>query len=378
MTNFAGGTDADRVAGQAVAGQSVPVQSAATPSDQPSVERLASMGPAELDRLGTQLDHTEVVVLSVGPPPGSIAEKRAERQVAICFTLATVFALAFVVVFWGAGWFLPDWEYRIDGSAFGSLFTPLLGLTMGGALAFLGIGIVLWAKKLMPHEVAIQERHGGASPPLDARTAGGTILAGFQRTGAVRHKMARRSLFGAGGALGLLALMPLGGLIKNPSRGDELMKTSWSKGVRLLRDDGTPVRPSDMQPGSLETVFPAVEGGNRQADAATMLIRLRREQVEAVEAPSGQEDFAWEDYLAFSKICTHAGCPVSLYEQETGRILCPCHQSQFDVTRGATPTFGPAARALPQLPIEIDDEGFFVARSDYPEPVGPSFWNRET
>lgn len=368
MTNFAGGSDADRVAQRA----------SAHPPEHPSEEQLAAMSHAELDILGARLDHTEVVVLSDGPAPGSIAEKRAEQQVALCFGLATVFALAFVVVFWGAGWFLPDWEYEIGGSAFGALFTPLLGLTMGGALLFLGIGIVLWAKKLMPHEVATQERHGGPSDPLDARTAGGTIMAGFQRTGAVRHKIVRRSLLGAGGALGLLAVMPLGGLIKNPSRGDELMHTSWRDGMRLLRDDGTPIRPSDMQPGSLETVFPAVQGGNRQADAATMLIRLRREQVETVEAPAGQEDFAWEDYLAFSKICTHAGCPVSLYEQETGRILCPCHQSQFDVTRGATPTFGPAARPLPQLPIEVDEEGFFVARSDYPEPVGPSFWNRET
>ena len=367
MSNHRAGPDAEHSAGQPPAQQ---------PS--PGVDELAMMSHAELERLGVGLDDTEVQVLSLPPPPGSIAERRAERQVALCFGLATVFAFAFVIVFWGAGWFLPDWEYRVDGSLFGALFTPLLGLTMGGALLFLGIGLVLWVKKLMPHEVATQQRHDGASAPIDARTAGGTIMAGFERTGFTRHRIVRRSLLGAGGALGLLALMPLGGLIKNPGRDDGLMKTSWGEGIRLLRDDGTPVRPSDMQPGSLETVFPAVEGGNRQADAATMLIRLRREQVEQIEATPGQEDFGFQDYLAFSKICTHAGCPVSLYEQETGRILCPCHQSQFDVTRGASPAFGPAARALPQLPIEVDDEGFFVARSDYPEPVGPSFWNRET
>lgn len=344
----------------------------------PVTEQLAAMSHTELDRLGARLDDTEITVLSDPPRPGSIAEKRAVRQVSLFFTLATVFAFAFVIVFWGAGWFLPDWEYRVDGAVFGALFTPLLGLTMGGSLLFFGIGIVLWAKKLMPHEVATQQRHGGASDPIDAQTAGGTVMAGFQRTGLARHNAVRRSLLGAGGALGLLALMPLGGLIKNPGRGDELMRTSWRDGMRLVRDDGTPIRPGDMQPGSLETVFPAVEGGNREADAATMLIRLRREQVATVEAPEGQEDFGFEDFLAFSKICTHAGCPVSLYEQETGRILCPCHQSQFDVTRGASPAFGPAARPLPQLPIDLDEEGFFIARSDYPEPVGPSFWNRET
>jgi len=347
------------------------------PHPAPNRDELAAMSHADLDNLGARLDDTEVVVLSEAPPAGSIAEKRAERQVALSFGLATAFALAFVIVFWGAGWFLPDWEYEIGGSAFGALFTPLLGLTMGGALLFFGVGIVLWVKKLMPHEVATQQRHDGASDPVDARTAGGTIMAGFERTGFTRHKIVRRSLLGAGGALGLLAVMPLGGLIKNPGRGDELAKTSWADGIRLVRDDGTPIRPADMLPGSLETVFPAVEGGNRQADAATMLIRLRREQVDELRLPPGREGFVYQDFIAYSKICTHAGCPVSLYEQETGRVLCPCHQSQFIVTLGAIPIFGPAARPLPQLPIELDDEGFFVARDDYAEPVGPSFWERE-
>ncbi len=358
-------------------GGAQPVISGGASPVSPTPDELAAMSHAELDTLGARLDDTEVVVLSQPPRPGSIAEKRAERQVALSFGLATVFAFAFVIVFWGAGWFLPDWEYEVGGSVFGALFTPLLGLTMGASLLFFGIGIVLWIKKLTPHEVATQQRHEGASAPVDAQTAAGTIMAGFERTGLARHNIVRRSLLGAAGALGLLALMPLGGLIKNPGRGDELMKTSWADGVRLVRDDGTPIRAADMLPGSLETVFPAVEGGNRQADAATMLIRLRREQVEEIQAPSGQEDFGYQDFIAFSKICTHAGCPVSLYEQETGRILCPCHQSQFEVTNGARPVFGPAARPLPQLPIEVDGEGFFVSRSDYAEPVGPSFWNRE-
>ena len=122
--------------------------------------------------------------------------------------------------------------------------------------------------------------------------------------------------------------------------------------MRLVRDDGSPIRPGDQEPGSLETVFPAVPGGNRQADAATMLIRLRPEQLESLRPRAGQEDFGYGDYVAYSKICTHAGCPVSLYEQETSRILCPCHQSQFDVTQGAKPVFGPATRSLPQLPID--------------------------
>jgi ubiquinol-cytochrome c reductase iron-sulfur subunit len=176
-----------------------------------------------------------------------------------------------------------------------------------------------------------------------------------------------------------MLIMPLGGLIKNPNKGNPLGTTPWAAGVRLLRNDGTPIRPSDQEPGSLETVFPAVPGGNsvHHADAATMLIRLRPEQMAVDQPRPGQAGFGYGDYVAYSKICTHAGCPVSLYEQETSRILCPCHQSQFDVTQGAKPVFGPATRPLPQLPIGVDDEGFFIARSDYIEAVGPTYWNRE-
>ena len=133
------------------------------------------------------------------------------------------------------------------------------------------------------------------------------------------------------------------------------------------------------------TVFPFRESergneeallqGLRRSDNPVMLIRLRPGT--PVIWLAGQENLHYGDYVAYSKICTHAGCPVSLYEQETSRILCPCHQSQFDVTQGAKPVFGPATRSLPQLPIELDDEGFFVARSDYREAVGPTYWNRE-
>jgi ubiquinol-cytochrome c reductase iron-sulfur subunit len=108
-----------------------------------------------------------------------------------------------------------------------------------------------------------------------------------------------------------------------------------------------------------------------------MLFRLRPSQVDAFTPRKGQEDFRYGEYVAFSKICTHAGCPVSLYEQETSRILCPCHQSQFLITEDATPVFGPATRPLPQLPIAVDSDGYFVARGDYREAVGPTYWNRE-
>jgi ubiquinol-cytochrome c reductase iron-sulfur subunit len=338
-------------------------------------EQLAAMSPAELDALGAGYDGVRVLHVDPPPAPGSALERRASRQVGLLFGLAGLFALAFLIFYVGSGWFLPDWHFDIGNGVWDALFTPLLGVTMGLSLFCVGAGLVVFTKKLLPHETAVQEKHD--SSHLERVTAGATLVQGYHNSGLGRRKLITRSLLFMGGALGLMLVAPLGGLIKNPNKGNPLGKTSWAEGVRLLRSDGTPIRPSDQEPGSLQTVFPAVPGGNRESDAATMLIRLRPEQVQAEIPREGQGGFGYGDYVAFSKICTHAGCPVSLYEQETSRILCPCHQSQFDVTQGAKPVFGPATRSLPQLPLDVDDEGFFVARSDYIEPVGPTYWNRE-
>ncbi|GAA3171576.1 ubiquinol-cytochrome c reductase iron-sulfur subunit [Blastococcus jejuensis] len=345
------------------------------PDDDYTPEQLAAMDREELDRLGARYDHVEILHVEPGPEPGSAMEKRALKQVGMLFTLGGLFAFLFVAAYVGSGWFLPDWHWEVDEGGWSAFFTPVLGLFMGLALICVGVGFVLFTKKLLPHETAVQAKEEGSH--FDRVTTGGTFTTWGHRSGLARRKMITRSLLFMGGGLGLMLIMPLGGLIKNPNKGNPLGQTSWREGVRLVRDDGSPIRPGDQEPGSLETVFPAVEGGNRQADAATMLIRLRPEQLANLRPQDGQADFGYGDYVAYSKICTHAGCPVSLYEQETSRILCPCHQSQFDVTQGAKPVFGPATRSLPQLPITVDDEGFFVARGDYPEAVGPTYWNRE-
>lgn len=342
----------------------------------PTDAELARMDQAELVRLGGSMDGVQVLHSELPFEPGSAGERRAERQVAAAFGGAGLAALAFVVIFvawpWQTGELVPAGEF--DWAA---LYTPLLGLTMGVALTLVGVGVVLWAKKLMPYEVTVQERHEGASPEVERQTTAATLMTGLASTGIARRTAIKRSLGFGGAMLGLMAVVaPLGGFIKKPK--GELDETPWTEGMRLLRNDGSPIKPGDMRPGSLETVFPAVEGGNRAADAATMLIRLRAEQVEAYQPREGQEGHRWNDFVAYSKICTHAGCPVSLYEQQTGLILCPCHQSQFDVTRGARSIFGPATRSLPQLAINVDDEGYFVAQGDFDEPVGPAFWERST
>ncbi len=193
--------------------------------------------------------------------------------------------------------------------------------------------------------------------------------------------MHQGSLLLAAGGLGTAAIVPIiGGLIKNPwEQGPDsaLWVTLWKPPadgtkVRMVQIDGTPIRPEDVSAGSMVTVFPGVPGGATASDSAVMLFRLRPDQ--AVWVRTGQETFGYGDFYAYSKICTHVGCPVSLYEQQTNRVLCPCHQSQFDVTDGARPVFGPATRPLPQLPIGVDAEGYFIAESDFIEPVGPGFW----
>ncbi|MBB3675700.1 cytochrome bc1 complex Rieske iron-sulfur subunit [Modestobacter versicolor] len=354
-------------------GDDEPGQLHGGPDDDYTPEQLAAMDRTELDRLGARYDGVEVLHVEPAAPAGSPLEKKNTRLVTNWFLLAALFALAFVVIYAGSGWFLPDWEWTVESETWSSIYTPLLGLTFGASMISVGIGLVLYVKKLLPHETAVQDKHDGSH--FDRVTTGATLMSGLHNSGLPRRKALKGALGLLGAAFGAMLLAPLGGFIKDPNKGNPLGTTPWAEGLRLLRDDGTPVRPGDQTPGSLATVFPEVEGGNKAYDAAVMLIRLRPEQLETLVTPEGQEDFGYGDYVAYSKICTHAGCPVSLYEQETSRILCPCHQSQFDVTKGAMPIFGPATRSLPQLPITVDDEGYFVAVSDFREPVGPSYWN---
>ncbi|MBA3419605.1 MAG: Rieske (2Fe-2S) protein [Geodermatophilaceae bacterium] len=343
------------------------------PGPGPSDAELARMSREDLVTLGGKMDGVEVIYSEQPVRPGSPAERRAERQVAAAFAGAGLSALAFMVIF--VAW---PWQVETPGGGYdlSALYTPLLGLMMGLALTLVGVGVVLWAKKLMPYEVTVQDRHEGASPEIERQTTAATLVAVGNATGIARRTLVKRSLGFGGLMLGLMAVFPLGGLIKKP--GTALFETPWEPGMRLLTLGGLPIRPADMRPGALQTVFPPVEGGARSSDGVAMLIRLLPNQVDEFRPRPGQEDFHWNDFVAYSKICTHAGCPVSLYEQETARILCPCHQSQFVATDGARSIFGPASRSLPQLAVEVDADGYFVAKSDFIEPIGPAFWERST
>jgi len=342
----------------------------------------------DLVREGARRDGVEIVHYAPRfPVPGTRAEKRIERTVALLFLLAGFFGTVFLVIYiW---W---PWEYEPGANA-SKLYTPLLGLTLGLMLACIGLAVVTWAKKLLPEEVAVEKRHFGGSAPDERKITGATIAHLGDDTAITRRPLLKGAL-----ALGLLpvagvAIVPLvGGLIKSPSKVNPdngkapLFYTGFDPAlnggnpVRLVRHDHTPIRPDEVSAGGQITVFPGIPGGatNEWADSPTLLIHLRPDDAAKARDNLYQinQNDMYGDFVAYSKICTHLGCPASLYEQQTNRLLCPCHQSQFLITDNAKPIFGPATRALPMLPIGLDDEGYFIATSDFKLPVGPAFWER--
>ncbi len=341
----------------------------------PSAAEVAQMDAESAMIAGAAVDGVYIVHRRERfPVPGTRTERRAERVISACFAISFLAVIGFIVAFIAVPF---KWHVAGQGSQNFKYYTPLLGALLGLALFGIGIGAVLWAKWLMPEEEAIQDRHAGPSSEADQLLTVATLKTGLADTGLARRSMLKATLGLAGGALGVAPLVALvGALIKKP--GNQLDTTLWTKGVALVFSDGRRVGPGDIEPGGIATVFPGVPGGVKAADSPTLLIRLRPGQT--VEARKGQSTWGWGDFVAYSKICTHAGCPASLYEQQTSRLLCPCHQSQFDVLKDAKPVFGPATRSLPKLPltVEVGDDGitYFVAASAYHEAIGPGFWER--
>jgi ubiquinol-cytochrome c reductase iron-sulfur subunit len=173
----------------------------------------------------------------------------------------------------------------------------------------------------------------------------------------------------AGAALGVAALFPIDSL--GPSPGDTLAHTSWRAGSRVVTQDNTPVKLGDLEVNGILTVFP--EGATGDADSQTILINIG---TASQKVPSGRESWSVDGYVAYSKVCTHAGCPVGLYRSTSHQLLCPCHQSTFDVLDACQPVFGPATTPLPQLALTVGDDNVLQAQHDYTQPVGPGYWNR--
>lgn len=355
------------------------------------------MSRFEVVREGAR-DRDEVEIVHYEPQfgPGSAAEKRMTRIVASMFMLSGLAAIAFVAVYiWWPFTDFPSvtgWEYE-PGNSLMKGYTPVLGLLLGIAIGGVGFGVLTWTKKLLPHEIAIQQRHFGGSDPAERKLTGTTLQFIGDELGLSRRPLLKVALAAPVAGLGAAAVVvPVGMLMKDPHHPDVFMHTGWDpagnggKKVRLVREDGeTAIRPEDISVGGQITAFPGIPGGitNKHADSPVLLIRLRQEDADTTRAniakyPTNAEfgEPMVGDLVAYSKICSHAGCPASLYEQQTNRLLCPCHQSQFLITDNAKPIFGPATQRLPMLPLELDEEGFLVAQSDFAVPVGAAFWEK--
>ena len=304
------------------------------------------------------------------------AAKQAERQVAILFLLS---ALGTVLVIFS--------YIFMKSTTF--VFLPLLGdtnaqqLALGVGLAmslfFIGMAAVHWAKTLMPDTEVVAERHEFRSEDADRADFVATVKEQGGSAGLGRRTLIKRTMGLSLGLLGLSPLLLLRDLGPLPKK--FLSTTDWKAGTRLVTDPGDrPIKPSDLEVGAVAQVLPELPAGTERTlenigKDAVLLIRLRPEDFNL-----GAQRLSWthDGIIAFSKICSHMGCAVALYEQQTKHLLCPCHQSTFDVTRAAKVIFGPAARPLPQLAIKVDDQGFLVAQQPFTEPIGPSFWERSS
>ena len=309
------------------------------------------------------------------------AERRAERQVAGLFALSSLFAVLFAV-----SYFL--FEVGPDADLIGGYGASnvTLGVCLGMALLLIGVGAIQWARKLMNDEELVEMRHPASSSEEDRQAVVASFQEGVSDSGIARRPLIRNTLLGAFATLGLPLVLVLRDL--GPLPGSVLARTVWKKGMRLTNDvAGTPIKPEEVEIGQLingepavffeekdgEPVIEGVELNQAKAKAAIIIVRMRPDDISVAK---GRENWGVEGILCYSKICTHVGCPISLWEQQTHHLLCPCHQSTFDLADNGKVIFGPAARALPQLPITVDSEGYLVAQSDFTEPVGPSYWER--
>ena len=299
------------------------------------------------------------------------ANKRAERQIALVFTISVLASLASLVAYFA----IP-----LDGTASNVRLSHLiLGLGLGIGLLGIGIAAIYWTKTLMNNVERVEERHPQRSPDETREVAAQMMVDGVNDSGIGRRPLLKGALVGAVALAPLPILVPLIGNLGDDWDISKFRHTMWEPGMRLARDpSGEPIRATDVTIGSVFHVIPEdLEGREdyfeQKAKAVVLLVRLDPREL---KEPAEKADWSYDGIVAYSKICTHVGCPVALYEQQTHHLLCPCHQSTFDISDQAKVVFGPAKRPLPQLPITVDDEVYLVARSDFNEPIGPSFWER--
>ncbi|MFI7124089.1 Rieske 2Fe-2S domain-containing protein [Nonomuraea sp. NPDC050153] len=309
--------------------------------------------------------------------PDESKARKAEKIVALCFTITFLASIAFIISYV---------VFQVGSPEATGVSNFALGTSLTVAILGLAIGIVIWVRMIMPKYSLVQERHPMASDEESREVVADTFVQGANESGFVKRKLLRRTLLLAAAPLGLVPVVLLRDLDNSKMAGAQFNKvlrhTVWGektkegKPLRLVVEGtGQPIRAADFNsPGGILSVVP--EGFqhdlNALAKATLILIKFRPEEIKS----GVRQNWTYDGIVAYSKICTHVGCPAALYEQNTHHILCPCHQSTFDAADGAKVIFGPAARPLPQLPITVDAEGYLIAQGDFEVPVGPSYWER--
>jgi len=273
----------------------------------------------------------------------------AERRIGMLLLVSTAAALGL------AGVYIAGGQPQAEGA--------LLGTSLGG----IGMALILWARGLSTEGTVMGDRGTLSGDEEDTEAVEEAIEKVTDEPG---RRSVLKLFWAAGGALALSAVFPIRSL--GPAPGRALLTTAWRPGARLVDEEGRPVRLETLEVGGFLTAFP--QDAERAADSQVVVVRVADGEI---RPRPGREDWSPRGYIAYSKICPHVGCPVGLYQADTHELLCPCHQSTFDVLDGARPSFGPATRSLPQLPLAVDREGFLTAQADFDEPVGPGFWNRD-
>lgn len=283
--------------------------------------------------------------------------RRAELVIAALLLIGVAGFCAYGGLYWVGG--QTQWE----------------GVFLGVGLFGFGFGMSAWGKYLLPQGPFVEDRHSFASSEEDIEAM--TAVVTDRATMVVRRRGFLGGLLAAGsGIMGIVLVFPLLRSL-GPTPGKSLDRTNWKAGSFLVDITGRRVHRADLEVGGFMTVFPEHHTNSDKDQAVDQTVLIRPQKTPFVTRP-GRETWTPDEYVAYSKVCTHAGCPVGLYQEQLLQLLCPCHQSLFDVTKGAIPVFGPAPRPLPQLPLYIDDDGFIRAQAGYDQPIGPGFWERNT
>lgn len=301
------------------------------------------------------------------------AAKRSERQVVVLFAISALGTIGFLVAYFA----VPPGE-TVASMRLSNL---LLGVGLFLAMFSIGIAAVHWAKTLMSDHERVEPRHPQRSSDEDRAGAIAELTEGAKESGVGigRRGLLKGAVVSAAALAPLTIAVPLIGEVGGDWNVSKFRHTVWRKGRRLARDpSGTPIKATDVTVGSVYHVIPENlrEEEHWIEEKAKAVVLMVRMDPAILKETDERKDWSYEGIVAYSKICTHVGCPVALYEQQTHHLLCPCHQSTFDMTDGAKVVFGPASRPLPQLPITVDDEGYLVAQDDFDEPIGPSYWER--